>query len=71
MIKIMLMSLTPRINHVSLITEKIKYFSTLWFDNLVGSIISHQELFRDLFTESDKKYLQRMKMPTLILKETK
>jgi hypothetical protein len=77
LIKKVLRSLKPRWNHVSIISEEIKDLSTLQFDHLIGSIISHEERLIDYFGENGEKYfssklqIKRMKMSTLATKATK
>ena len=55
LIKKALRSLTPRWNHVSIIIEERKDLSTLQFDHLVGSLMSHEERLIDSFGESGEK----------------
>jgi hypothetical protein len=56
LIKKVLRSLTPRWNHVDIIIEERKDLSTLEFDHLVASLMSHEERLIDSFGESGKKY---------------
>jgi hypothetical protein len=55
LIKKVLRSLTPRWNHVAIIIEESKDLSTLQFDHLVGSLMSHEERLIGSFGESGKK----------------
>ena len=55
LIKKVLRSLTPRWNHVAIIIRERKDFSTLQFDHLVGSLMSHEERLIDSFGESGEK----------------
>ena len=54
-IRKVLRSLTPRWNHVSIIIKESKDLSTLQFDHLVGSLMSHEERLIDSFGESGEK----------------
>ena len=42
-IKKVLRSLTPRWDHIAIVIEESKDLTNLHFDNLVGSIISHED----------------------------
>jgi hypothetical protein len=55
LIKKVFRSLTPRWNHVAIIIEERKDLSTLQFDHLVGSLMSHEERLIDSFGESGEK----------------
>jgi hypothetical protein len=56
LIKTVLRYLTLRWNHVAIIIEENKDFSTLQFDHLVGYLMSHEERLIDSFGESVEKY---------------
>jgi hypothetical protein len=47
LIKKVLRSLTPRRNHVAIIIEERKDLSTLQFDHLFRSLMSHEEILID------------------------
>jgi hypothetical protein len=55
-IKKVLRSITPRWNHVAIIIEESKDLSTLQFDHLVGSLMSHEERLIDSFGESGENF---------------
>jgi hypothetical protein len=55
LIKKVLRSLTPRWNHIAIIIEESKDLSTLQFDLLVGSPMSHEERLIDSFRKSGEK----------------
>jgi hypothetical protein len=55
LIKRVLRFLTPRRSHVAIIVEESKDLSTLQFDHLVGSLMSHKKRLIDSFGESSEK----------------
>ena len=57
LIKKVLRSLTHRWNHVAIIMEESKDLTKLQFDELVGSLMSHEERLKESFEEISGVFL--------------
>ena len=61
-IKKVLISLTPIWNNVAIILEEIKDLTQLKFDQLVGSLMSHEESLKDTFEVVEKYFSSKLQI---------
>ena len=62
LIKKVLRSLTHRWNHVAIIMEESKDLTKLQFDELVGSLMSHEERLKDTFEGVKKAFSSKLQI---------
>ena len=62
LIKKVLRSLTPRWNNVAIILEESKDLTQLKFDQLVGSLMSHEERLKETFEVVEKAFSSKLQI---------
>ena len=62
LIKKVLRSLTQRWNHVAIIMEESKDLTKLQFDELVGSLMSHEERLKETFEAVEKAFSSKLQI---------
>ena len=62
LIKKVLRSLTHRWNHVAIIMEESEDLTKLQFDQLVGSLMSHEERLKDTFEGVEKAFSSKLQI---------
>ena len=60
--KKVLRSLTHRWNHVAIIMEESKDLTKLQFDELVGSLMSHEEILKETFEAVEKAFSSKLQI---------